>query len=199
MDEQFEIWLWQRPGEARRQVRVGRSRATARSASRRRPAPVARPPPVRQPAASDRPRSPCSPSTTCRAIRAPKSIADGIVEEITSSLSRIRDFTVIARNSAYAYKGRARDVRADLARARRALRPGRKPAQGRRPGAHHGPAHRRRDRRPHLGRPLQRRRQQHLRLRGRDRRARRRRAAPVDPRGGDRPRQAQAAGKPCRL
>ena len=41
-----------------------------------------------------------------------ESIADGIVEEITSSLSRIRDFTVIARNSAYAYKGRARDVRA---------------------------------------------------------------------------------------
>src|SRR4051794_17082405 len=39
-----------------------------------------------------------------------ESIADGIVEEITSSLSRIRDFTVIARNSAYAYKGRARDV-----------------------------------------------------------------------------------------
>ena len=39
-------------------------------------------------------------------------LADGIVEEITSSLSRIRDFTVIARNSAYAYKGLARDVRA---------------------------------------------------------------------------------------
>src|SRR4029078_2917208 len=41
-----------------------------------------------------------------------EALADGIVEEITSSLSRIRDFTVIARNSAYAYKGRARDVRA---------------------------------------------------------------------------------------
>jgi adenylate cyclase len=39
------------------------------------------------------------------------SIADGIVEEITATLSRIRDFTVIARNSAYAYKGRAIDVR----------------------------------------------------------------------------------------
>src|SRR5262245_31435526 len=41
-----------------------------------------------------------------------EAIADGIVEEITSSLSRIRDFTVIARNSAYAYKGLAKDVRA---------------------------------------------------------------------------------------
>lgn len=39
------------------------------------------------------------------------SIADGVVEEITASLSRVRDFTVIARNSAYAYKGRAVDVR----------------------------------------------------------------------------------------
>ncbi len=39
------------------------------------------------------------------------SIADGIVEEITATLSRVRDFTVIARNSAYAYKGRSVDVR----------------------------------------------------------------------------------------
>ena len=39
------------------------------------------------------------------------SIVDGIVEEITATLSRVRDFTVIARNSAYAYKGRSVDVR----------------------------------------------------------------------------------------
>ena len=39
------------------------------------------------------------------------SIVDGIVEEITATLSRVRDFTVIARNSAYAYKGRPVDVR----------------------------------------------------------------------------------------
>ncbi len=38
-------------------------------------------------------------------------LADGIVEEITSALSRIRDFFVIARQSAYAYKGRFVDVR----------------------------------------------------------------------------------------
>jgi adenylate cyclase len=59
-------------------------------------------------------RSPFSPSTTCPAIPSAATLADGIVEEITSSLSRIRDFTVIARNSAYAYKGQARDVRAVL-------------------------------------------------------------------------------------
>lgn len=37
--------------------------------------------------------------------------ADAVVEEITANLSRIRDFFVIARNSAFAYKGRAVDVR----------------------------------------------------------------------------------------
>ena len=37
--------------------------------------------------------------------------ADGVVEEITSALSRIKDFFVIARQSAYTYKGRFVDVR----------------------------------------------------------------------------------------
>ena len=37
--------------------------------------------------------------------------ADAVVEEITATLSRIRDFFVIARNSSFAYKGRALDVR----------------------------------------------------------------------------------------
>ena len=37
--------------------------------------------------------------------------ADAVVEEITATLSRIGDFTVIARNSAFAYKGRRVDVR----------------------------------------------------------------------------------------
>jgi adenylate cyclase len=40
-----------------------------------------------------------------------ENIADGVVEEITATLSRIRDFTVVARNSAYVYKGRAHDLR----------------------------------------------------------------------------------------
>ncbi len=37
--------------------------------------------------------------------------ADGVVEEITSALSRIREFFVIARQSAFTYKGRFVDVR----------------------------------------------------------------------------------------
>jgi TolB-like protein len=37
--------------------------------------------------------------------------ADGMVEDITTALSRIRSLFVIARNSAYTYKGRAVDVR----------------------------------------------------------------------------------------
>ncbi|HSF96714.1 MAG TPA: adenylate/guanylate cyclase domain-containing protein [Thermohalobaculum sp.] len=37
--------------------------------------------------------------------------ADGVVEALTAALSRIRAFFVIARNSAFAYKGRAMNVR----------------------------------------------------------------------------------------
>ena len=37
--------------------------------------------------------------------------ADGLVEEIITSLSRVRSFFVIARNSTFTYKGRAVDVR----------------------------------------------------------------------------------------
>ncbi|PZV34818.1 BTAD domain-containing putative transcriptional regulator [Mesorhizobium kowhaii] len=37
--------------------------------------------------------------------------ADGVVEEITAALSRIRDFFVIARQSAFTYRGRFVDVR----------------------------------------------------------------------------------------
>jgi len=37
--------------------------------------------------------------------------ADGVVEEITSTLSRIRDFFVIARQSTFTFKGRFVDVR----------------------------------------------------------------------------------------
>ena len=37
--------------------------------------------------------------------------ADGVVEAITAELSRVRNFFVIARNSAFAYKGRPKSVR----------------------------------------------------------------------------------------
>ena len=38
-------------------------------------------------------------------------LADGFVEAITAALSHIRSFFVIARNSAFTYKGRATNVR----------------------------------------------------------------------------------------
>jgi adenylate cyclase len=38
-------------------------------------------------------------------------LADGIVESITAALSHIKSFFVIARNSAFTYKGRAKNVR----------------------------------------------------------------------------------------
>ncbi len=38
-------------------------------------------------------------------------LADGIVEEVTAALSGVRDFTVIARQSAFSFKGRQIDVR----------------------------------------------------------------------------------------
>ncbi len=40
-------------------------------------------------------------------------VADGIVESITAALSRVREFFVIARNSAFVYKGRAGECRRD--------------------------------------------------------------------------------------
>jgi adenylate cyclase len=40
-----------------------------------------------------------------------EAFADGVVEEMTATLSRVRDIRVIARNSAFAYKGKPTDVR----------------------------------------------------------------------------------------
>ena len=73
--------------------------------------------------------------------------ADGIVEEIITALSRMRWLFVIARNSSFTYKGRAVDVK-QVGRelgVRYVLEGSVRAAAG--PGAHHGPADRRRDRR----------------------------------------------------
>jgi len=48
---------------------------------------------------------------TCPPNREYEYFVDAVVDEITGTLSRIGDFMVIARNSAFAYKGRAIDVR----------------------------------------------------------------------------------------
>src|SRR5206468_9680088 len=56
---------------------------------------------------------------------------DGVVEEITTAISRLQWLFVIARNSSFAYKGRSPDLRQVGPRARRALCPRRQRTQGR--------------------------------------------------------------------
>ncbi len=69
-------------------------------------------PPV-QPALSlpDKPSIVVLPFDNMSAEAGQEYLADGIVEAITAALSRIRSFFVIARNSAFTYKGRATNVR----------------------------------------------------------------------------------------
>jgi adenylate cyclase len=96
-DEPIEVSVWTLPDEANKPVGEPTLRELPRV-----PAPSL---------ASDMPSIAVLAFDNMSGDPSAETIADGIVEEITSSLSRIRDFTVIARNSAYAYKGRARDLR----------------------------------------------------------------------------------------
>ena len=68
--------------------------------------------------------------------------ADGITEDLITALSRIRWFFVIARNSCFAYKGKARRRPSRGARAWRALRARRRRAKSGRSRPYHGAAHR---------------------------------------------------------
>ncbi len=69
---------------------------------------------------------------------------DGVTESLTTDLSRIRGSFVIARNTAFAYKGKHRRSEADRPRPERSLCPrGQRPAR-RGPDARQCPAHRRR-------------------------------------------------------
>jgi adenylate cyclase len=124
MDEQFEIWLWRgvdaAAGEGARAapaagiVGIGhRPAPTAHETRRVRSVPAA---PLAQTPASGRPSIAVLAFDNMSGDPSAESIADGIVEEITATLSRVRDFKVVARNSAYAYKGKASDVR-DIAQA----------------------------------------------------------------------------------
>lgn len=64
-----------------------------------------------RPAAPSGPSIAVLPFTTMSAEPDRDFIADGLVEDITTALSRLRWLFVIARNSAFTYKGRAVDVR----------------------------------------------------------------------------------------
>lgn len=59
----------------------------------------------------DRPSIAVLPFTNISGDSEQEHFADGIVEDITAALSRVRSFFVIARNSAYAYKGRSVNLR----------------------------------------------------------------------------------------
>ena len=70
--------------------------------------------------------------------------ADGMVEEIITALSRFRGLFVIARNSSFAYKGRAVDVKQVGPRAGGSLHSRRQRPQGRQQSADQWAAHRHR-------------------------------------------------------
>jgi adenylate cyclase len=114
MDEQFEIWLWRRPGDtaAANVPAAGIAHRPLGSVSSSIRIAEIRQEPELVPQSSERPSIAVLAFDNMSGDAQAGSIADGIVEEITATLSRIRDFTVIARNSAYSYKGQARDIRA---------------------------------------------------------------------------------------
>jgi adenylate cyclase len=72
----------------------------------------AKPAPAREdPALPDKPSIAVLPFDNMSGDPDQEYFADGVVEALTAALSRIRAFFVIARNSAFAYKGRAVNVR----------------------------------------------------------------------------------------
>src|SRR5258707_408408 len=77
-------------------------RAAVVTASAKAPAPLALP---------DKPSIAVLPFDNMSAEAGPDYLADGIVEAITAALSCIRSFFVIARSSAFTYKGRATNAR----------------------------------------------------------------------------------------
>ena len=107
MDQEFEVWLWTRPDA------VAADLQTTSYGQRPRGGPEAAKPAAELPPAeaSGPPSIAVLAFDNMSGDPAVSSMIDGIVEEITATLSRVRDFSVVARNSAYAYKGRAVDVR----------------------------------------------------------------------------------------
>ena len=73
--------------------------------------PAGSPPPAGVTAGLDRPSLAVLPFANLSGDPEQDYFADGMVEEITTALSRVRWFFVIARNSSYTYKGRAVDVK----------------------------------------------------------------------------------------
>ena len=102
--------------------------------------------------------------------------SDGISEDIITDLSKVSALSVVARNTAFTFKGESVDVKEVAQKARRQPRPGRQRPQGGQAREDHRPADRRRQGRSCLGRPLRPRPHRHLRDPGRDLQSDRRRA-----------------------
>ena len=79
---------------------------------------------------------------------------DGVTESLTTDLSRIRGAVVIARNTAFTYKGKPRRREADRARVERPLCAGGQRSARRKPHARQRAAHRRRNGQSSLGRAV---------------------------------------------
>jgi adenylate cyclase len=111
-DELFEVWVWTgADADPTAPMKLGLGHR--RRGDTPPPMPLREQPRAERAAAPDngRPSIVVLPFDNMSEDPSAASIVDGIVEEITATLSRVRDFTVIARNSAYAYKGRNVDVR----------------------------------------------------------------------------------------
>jgi adenylate cyclase len=78
---------------------------------------------------------------------------DGVTESLTTDLSRIRSAVVIARNTAFTYKGKPLDVKT-IGRELRSLCPRGPRSARRKPHARQCPAHRRRNGQSSLGRAV---------------------------------------------
>ena len=93
--------------------------------------------------------------------------ADGMVEDIITALSRFKSLFVIARNSTFAYKGKAIDVR-KVGRGLGVRHILQGQPKGRQPCPRYGAADRLRERQPSPGGTLRSRARRHLRGSGRD-------------------------------
>jgi adenylate cyclase len=81
-------------------------------------------------------------------------LADALTDELTTGIARIRDSFVIARDTAFSFKGKPVDAKAIGQGFGRALCAGRLGATQRQSGQGQRPAHRRRQRRASLGRSI---------------------------------------------
>jgi adenylate cyclase len=111
IEEPIEMWVWAPAGP---QPGASTGRYGYQIPDHDRPAPPPAAPVATPPAQppSTHPSIAVLPFDNMSGDPTANSIADGLVEEITATLSRIRDFTVIARNSAYAaYRDKTGDLR----------------------------------------------------------------------------------------